>query len=112
MSFLYFHFTFYISLPGGEDIPQPFPVGDKFTDLASVLSGLLNIIFYLAVFLAFYWLVWGAWQYIVSGGNKENLAKARSRIKWALVGLLVTLMAYFIAKYAGEIFAPRGGIPF
>ncbi|MBI3109584.1 hypothetical protein HYZ06_00945 [Candidatus Daviesbacteria bacterium] len=102
-----------IQLPGFGNIPQPSPVGEKFTDLGSLLSAILNIAFYLVVFMAFYWLVWGAWQYIMAGGNKEGLAKARARIRWALIGLLVTLIAYFVAKYAGEIFTPgRGGVPF
>lgn len=83
--------------------------GAKLTD---VLSGLLNIALYIAAFLAFYWLVWGAWAYLFSSGKKEELAKARARISWALVGLLVVFMAYFIAKYASEFFPPKGGTSF
>lgn len=113
MSFLYLHFTLYISLPGFSPIPAPSGLKTEFTDLSSIISPLLNIVFFLAVFMAFYWLVWGAWAYIFAAGEKENLAKARNRIKWALIGLLVVLMAYFIAKYAGEIFTPgKGGVPF
>lgn len=102
-----------LTIPGFSPIPAPSGLKPEFVDLGSFLSPLLNIAFFLVVFMAFYWLVWGAWQYIVSGGNKESLAKARARIRWALVGLLVVFMAYFIAKYAGEIFAPgKGGVPF
>jgi len=113
MSLLFLHFTFYISLPGFSPIPGPEKLKPEFINLGSLISSFLNIVFYLAVFLAFYWFVWGAWAYIFAAGEKENLAKARNRIKWALIGLLVTLTAYFIAKYAGEIFPPgKGGIPF
>lgn len=102
-----------LTIPGFSPIPNPPGLKTEFTDLSSIISPFLNIIFYLAVFLAFYWLVWGAWAYIFAAGEKENLAKARNRIKWALIGLLVTLMSFLIAKYAGEIFTPgRGGIPF
>ena len=44
--------------------------------------------------------------------KKEELAKARQRISWALVGLVIVFLAYFIAKYAGEIFPAKGGSPF
>lgn len=90
-------------------------LGFKFegAKLNEVLSPLLNIIFYIAVFLTSYWLIWGTFQYILARGNKEDLAKARSRITWALVGLMIVFLAYFIAKFASEIFPPgKGGLPF
>lgn len=113
-----------LTLPGFSPSPIPTPPGLKgeFVNLASFLSGLLNITFYLATFLAFYWLTWGAFQYILAKGNKEDLAKARAKITWALIGLMVIFLAYFIAKFTGEIFPPRlgpgappipgGGVPF
>jgi len=103
-----------LTIPGFSPITSPVPgLKPGFKDLGSIVSPFLNIIFFLAVFLAFYWLVWGAWAYIFAGGEKESLAKARNRIKWAIIGMLVTLMSFLIAKYAGEIFTPgRGGVPF
>lgn len=80
--------------------------------LGIFLTDILNIIFYIAVFLAFYWLVWGTFAYIMARGNKEDLAKARARITWALIGLMVVLLSYSIAKYGSEIFRPKGGLPF
>lgn len=82
--------------------------------LAVVLSGLLNIAFYIGAFMAFYWLFWGGFQYILSSGNKENLAKARARITWALVGLMVILTAYLITTFASQLLPPvKGGfLPF
>lgn len=75
--------------------------------LAEVLSGLLNIAFYFGAFMAFAWLVWGAFQYILASGKKEELAKARERIKWALIGLMVILTAYLIATFAAQILPTR-----
>lgn len=103
-----------LTLPGFSPSPIPAPAGLKgeFVNLASFLSGLLNITFYLATFLAFYWLVWASFQYMMAKGNKEELAKARAKITWALIGLMVIFLAYFIAKFTGEIFLPTGGRPF
>lgn len=104
-----------LTLPGQKE-PLPTPENLKpgiSSDLGSLLSGLLDIVFYLAVFLAFYWLVWGAFQYMLASGKKEELAKARLRITWAIIGLIVTLLAYFIARFGAEIFPPtRGVLPF
>ena len=101
-----------LTLPGGQTIVGPVT---KITDLGSFLSGLLNIAFYIAIFLAFYWLIWAGFQYILSSGKKEDLAKARLKITWALVGLIVIFAAYFVAKFASEIFpvqTGKGGLPF
>lgn len=87
--------------------------GTPIANLGDLLSGLLTITFYIALFLAFYWLIWGGFQYILAGGKKEDLAKARARITWALIGLVVVFLGYFIARFAAEIFPPtKGGLPF
>lgn len=102
-----------LTLPGTSPIPAPSGLKPEFVDLASFLTPLLNITFYIAVFLAFYWFVGGAFAYIMARGTKEELAKARARITWALIGLMVTLLAYSIAKFGSEIFRPTtGGLPF
>ena len=106
----------YITVPGfpqikNTDIWPDFNL--NLTTLGGLISRLLNIAFYIAGFLAFYYLVWGAFQYMAASGNKEQLQKARARITWALVGLLFVFSSYLIAKYASEIFTPtKGGLPF
>lgn len=99
-----------LTLPGGNTIPAPSGLDKSFVNLGSLISPLLNIAFYAAIFITFYYLIWGAFAYIAAQGNKENLAKARARITWALVGLIVVLLAYFIAQFAGEILKPKGGL--
>ncbi len=105
---------FALKFPGGETIAGPDtlkPLVSK--DLASLVSGLLNIAFYIAVFLAFYYLVWGAFAYLMAQGDKENLQKARARITWAIIGLIVVFLAFLIIKWGAEIFPPtKGGLPF
>lgn len=98
-------------IPGLKDIFDNRPAA-QFKTLGDFLSGLLNIVFYIAVFLAFYYLVWGALAYLMAQGKKEDLAKARSKITWALIGLMVVFLAFFIAKFGSEIFKSKGGLPF
>ena len=104
-----------ITLPGtGNTIPVPGALKQKgFVDLASLISPLLQIVFYTAVFLAFYFLIWGAFAYLMAQGKKEDLAKARARITYALIGLIVIFLAFSVAKFALKIFPPtQGGLPF
>lgn len=100
--------------PNGCASPIPRAAGaTNLTNLGDVLSGLLNITLYIAVFLAFYYLVWGIFAYIMASGKKEELGKARARITWALIGLIIVFLSYFIARFVSEAFPPtRGGLPF
>lgn len=85
----------------------------KIDSLGSLLTGLLNIAFFAAVFLAFLYMVWGAFAYIMAQGKKEDLAKARARLSWAIIGMVVVLLAYSITKFVSEMLTPgTGGLPF
>lgn len=78
-----------------------------------LISKILETTFFAAGFMAFFWMVWGAFQYIMASGKKDELQKARSRITYAIIGLMVVLLAYFIMRFAAEIFPPQtGGLPF
>lgn len=103
-----------LTLPGGNFVASPDQLKGGFTDLTSLLTPLLNMTFYIATFIAFYYLVWGTFQYIIASGKKEELAKARQKISWALVGLIVVFAAYLIARFvAYDVFKPgKGGLPF
>lgn len=88
------------------------PLAGRFNKLGDILSAFLQIIFYLAIFLAFAWLAWGAFQYLLAGGKKEELAKARARITWAIIGLIIILLSYTLTQFGAEILQYRGGLPF
>ncbi len=105
-----------LTLPGFSPIPQPSGLKPEFTNntanLASILTPLLNIIFFLAAFVSFYYVIWGAYSYITAQGKKEDLAKARARITWAIIGLIVVLLAFSFSQFIANKFMPQGGIPF
>ncbi len=95
--------------PPGQSVPRTGAL--NFTSLGDFIFGLLNIVFSIAVFLAFFWLVWGAFQYITSGGNKERLAAARARITWAIVGLLLVAVSFLVAQFLAQVLPPQKGTP-
>ncbi|MBU1000629.1 hypothetical protein KKE78_04520 [Patescibacteria group bacterium] len=105
------------TIPGLQDIySENTSRLPQFIKLNDVLSGLLNIVFYIAVFITFYFLVWGAFAYIIAQGKKEDLAKARERITWSLIGLIIILLSFAIIKFVAEILQTKinikGGLPF
>lgn len=99
-----------LQLPGGQSIPILGVGGNssvKNATIGGVLSPALEIVFLIVSVLMFVWMVWGIFQYIFAGGNKEALGKAKSRITWAIVGFCIVLLAFTIQQYAKEIFPPK-----
>lgn len=94
-----------LKLPGDGVIGTG--VDPRFTDLGSLVSGLLSIFFYIAGFVLISWLSWGVFQYILAGGNKEALTKARARITYALVGFLILILSFAISEYTQGILKPN-----
>ena len=72
-------------------------------DLGTVIQNVLNIIFVISALAVLFMLLYGAFQWITSGGEKEAVAKARGRITHALIGLTVLALSYFIVRVAGSI---------
>lgn len=93
--------------PGGN-LPIDNPAITKFptatSNLGTFLTSTFDLVIFAAGFLMFFWMLWGVFQYIFAGGNKEGLGKARSRITWALVGFILIVMAFAVRNYLEKIF--------
>lgn len=74
--------------------------------LGCIITGISSVAIYIGGFMMFVWLVWGVFQYIIAEGNKENLAKARARIRWALLGFLILILAFLASDAYREVLAP------
>lgn len=86
-----------ISLPqqlidaGFSDAPK-----DGASNVNRLLDNIIGVFFAAAALSFIIMFVWGAIQMILSGGDKEAIAKARSKITWAIVGVFLLALSYFI----------------
>lgn len=71
--------------------------------LSELVSGFLEIGFFIAGFLLLSWFSWGVFQYIFASGNKESLAKARAKIQWAIIGFLIIVISFAVSQYVQTI---------
>lgn len=74
-----------------------------YTDLGAFIGNIMSIAFILAIILVLIMLIWGAFEWIASGGDKENVGKARNRIINALIGLAVLAVAFALATVGAQI---------
>jgi len=75
------------------------PGGGYVSDLSSVITTAINLIFIVAVILAFGFLIFGGIQWITSGGDKGKTEEARNKITAAVVGLLILGASWAIINF-------------
>ncbi len=87
-------------------ITPPVPIrniGEGGAGINKFLSNILNIIYVFGSIIFLFMIVVSAVQWIISGGDKEAVQKARSRITSAIIGLILLALARFIATLVGSI---------
>src|SRR3989344_3450752 len=77
------------------------PVGG-YKDLGAFITNIMTLAFSLAILLVLIMLIWGAFEWITSGGDKDNVGKARGKIINALIGLAVLAVAFALARAATQ----------
>lgn len=65
-------------------------------NLGGVINSLLTIVMALAALAVFIYLIWGAFEWITSGGDKGKTESARNKITAAVIGLIVLAASYAI----------------
>lgn len=66
----------------------------------SFLSGILSAVMVIAVLLVLLYLLWGAIEWITSGGDKGKTEKARDKMTQAVIGLIVLAASLTIIALA------------
>ncbi|MBQ6154840.1 hypothetical protein IJJ27_03920 [bacterium] len=65
-------------------------------DYRSMIKSIVNIVIVVAALLTFFYLVWGAINWITSGGDKGKVEEARNKITAAVIGLLILAATWAI----------------
>lgn len=78
--------------------------GEGTTILQLFLTNFISIALGAAGIIAFFMLLAGGISWVMSGGDKEALEKARKRITGALIGLAITFSIFAIVFVAETLF--------
>ncbi|MBI4035684.1 hypothetical protein HY383_01920 [Candidatus Daviesbacteria bacterium] len=78
------------------------PPTQGYRDLGPFITNLISLAFIIALILVLVMIIWGALEWITSGGDKENVGKARGKIINALIGLAVLAVAFALFRFAGQ----------
>lgn len=69
--------------------------------ISSFLNNLIVLIYMVAAVVFVFMLLWGALQWLMSGGDKEAVAGARNRITHAIIGIILFAVAFAVIKAVG-----------
>ncbi|MBI3366135.1 hypothetical protein HY041_00710 [Candidatus Roizmanbacteria bacterium] len=83
-------------------------IGFKVPDIGTVLTFLLRTFFVMSGIITILYLLLGAFSWITSGGNKENVDKAREKIQAALVGMILIFSVLAIVTLIEQVLFPAG----
>ncbi len=81
--------------------------------VGKLISAIVGFLLIFAFVLALIYLITGGIAWVLSGGDKANLEKARNKITQAIIGLIVVASAYAIFKLVGQFLGlDIGNLPF
>ena len=79
-----------------EDYFKPAQKFPNETSLGPAIGDLYNIAVFFAFIIAFFLVVWGGIKLITSHGDPKAVEGGRKTITYAIVGLVLVIVAYFI----------------
>ena len=94
-----------LKLPGDEPVEAPIGVrkgGEE--ELINILQASIYLLFIFAIIFALLVLIYSGWLWMTSSGDKQKIASAKQRITYALVGLIVVFLSFFIINFVTGFF--------
>lgn len=96
-----------MTIPGYQINPiKGMPTGGL-PKLEEIIRFGITYLFIIATLLALVFLLWGGISWITSGGDKAGIETARKRITFALIGLVVAFLGFFIINFIGTFFGVK-----
>lgn len=79
-------------------------VSDSGYSVLELINKGIAFVILLAGFLSIVFMLWGGIRFIVSGGKEDKVKSAMHSIRYALIGLVVTILSITIINLVGRIF--------
>jgi hypothetical protein len=78
--------------------PPVAPVTGGTTDVENIITKVIGWFFGITGALAVLFIIYGGVLYIVSAGNSDRQKQAKQTLIWAVIGLAVVVLSYFIVS--------------
>lgn len=92
------------SVQGGAEAARGTDQPSQLFGSGGIFQQVTNILLFLIGVLSVIMLIIGGLRYVVSGGNKDAVNSAKNTILYAIVGLIVALLAYAAVDFVVNVF--------
>ncbi|MFH1832786.1 MAG: hypothetical protein ABH816_01280 [Candidatus Levyibacteriota bacterium] len=76
----------------------------SFENFGTIVGRIIILLLIIAVIVSVFFLIYGGIKWTTSGGDKTAVEGARNHIVAAIVGLIISLLAFFIINFVGSFF--------
>lgn len=70
--------------------------------LNGIMQYVIQLLFGAAMILSLFFLIWGGIDWIMSRGDTQKLQKARLKLTFAIIGLVIVFLAFGIVSLFGK----------
>lgn len=96
-----------INKPPGSEFVGNNPV----QGLGNLITFIIQIVLFIGGLATLVYLLWGAFDWLMSEGQKEKLAKAQGKMVNAIIGLLLIVIAFTVFSFVmGTVLGGKFGI--
>jgi hypothetical protein len=71
--------------------------------LGNIVNSAILYLFPIAGFLLLIYLIYGGYQYLLSGGDPKSIDAGKKNITYAVIGFIIIFLAYWIVQIVGRI---------
>lgn len=90
--------------PNRKDLPVIKPnLENPASTLGIVIQNVITLLFTVGGLAFVIMFIWAAVNWILSGGDKEQIASARRRITTSIIGLIVLSLSFVVMQVVGQI---------
>lgn len=80
------------------------PLGNDITTIGSIITQAIPYIFSFAGLALLLMLIMAGFDLLTSAGDTKKLEKGKQRLTYAILGILLIIVAYWIVQIVGKIF--------
>ena len=100
---------FALKIPGlsgtpSVDIPNPTGFRTEFTDLSSIVTQAIPILFSVAGIILLVFLLLGGFDYLTAMGDPKKAASGRQKITYAILGFIIIFVSFWLVQIIDYIF--------
>lgn len=97
------------NLRNGVDLARGDGQPDSLFGIGGTFNTITNVLLFAVGALSVLMLIFGGLRYVVSGGNQTAVTGAKNTILYAIVGLVVALLAYAVINFVLSTLLPGTG---